>query len=130
MNKDKKIRELQLLIKEMQEQLDSIKEDCSELDFVEEHDEDCKRRKHCQKAKNRVAALPPQPAPLPPLPPHLHEDLEIDFRIDEPLFERVFGDHQTAHAVVQSVQKSPVEIKAVLKLLIDLYEKIEEFLEQ
>lgn len=121
---DKKIRELENMIKKMEEKLHALKKDGvvpSEPDEIVIGDDNVFehniiREKHLKEPNKH------------PLPPHLHENLGIDFRKNRLLLERVFGDPETVRAVIESVQKSPVEIKAVLKLIIDLHERIDEIL--
>ena len=62
----------------------------------------------------------------PPIPPHERKDLKIDFKQDEELLEEIFGDDDTAKAVVDIITTSPTEIQIVLKVVIDLYSKVNE----
>lgn len=62
----------------------------------------------------------------PPIPPHERKNLKIDFKQDEELLKEIFGDDDTAKAVVDIITTSPTEIQIVLKVVIDLYSKINE----
>ena len=64
--------------------------------------------------------------PHPPIPPHERKDLKIDFKQDEELLKEIFGDDDTAKAVVDIITTSPTEIQIVLKVVIDLYSKVNE----
>lgn len=61
-----------------------------------------------------------------PTPPHERKDLKIDFKQDEELLKNIFGDDDTAKAVVEIITTSPTEIQIVLKVVIDLYNKVNE----
>ena len=60
----------------------------------------------------------------PPIPPHERKDLKIDFKQDEGLLKEIFGDDDTAKAVIDIITTSPTEIQIVLKVVIDLYSKV------
>lgn len=62
--------------------------------------------------------------PHPPIPPHERKDLKIDFKQDEGLLKEIFGDDDTAKAVIDIITTSPTEIQIVLKVVIDLYSKV------
>lgn len=64
--------------------------------------------------------------PHPPIPPHERKDLKIDFKQDEALLKEIFGDDDTAKAVIDIMTTSPTEIQIVLKVVIDLYSKVNE----
>lgn len=69
---------------------------------------------------------PPPKHPHPPVPHHHdeREDIKVDFKNDEKLLASIFGDEDTARAVVGIIMDSPTEIQIVLKVVIDLYNKI------
>lgn len=68
---------------------------------------------------------PKHPHPKhPPIPPHERKDLKIDFKQDEGLLKEIFGDDDTAKAVIDIITTSPTEIQIVLKVVIDLYSKV------
>ena len=60
----------------------------------------------------------------PPIPPHERKDLKIDFKQHEGLLKEIFGDDDTAKAVIDIITTSPTEIQIVLKVVIDLYSKV------
>lgn len=62
--------------------------------------------------------------PHPPIPPHERKDLKIDFTNDEELLKRIFGDEDTTKAVIDIITTSPTEIQIVLKVVLDLYNKV------
>lgn len=64
--------------------------------------------------------------PHPPVLPHERKDFNIDFKQDEELLKEIFGDDDTAKAVVDIIKASPTEIQIVLKVVIDLYNKVNE----
>lgn len=75
----------------------------------------------------RLEKVSEKPHPKhPPIPPHERKDLKIDFKQDEELLEEIFGDDDTAKAVVDIITTSPTEIQIVLKVVIDLYSKVNE----
>ena len=62
--------------------------------------------------------------PHPPIPPHERKDFKIDFSNDKELLENIFGDEDTTKAVIDVITISPTEIQIVLKVVIDLYNKV------
>lgn len=62
--------------------------------------------------------------PHKPLLPHERKELKIDFLKDRALIESIFGDEDTSKAVVDIITTSPQEIQIVIKIVIDLYKKI------
>ena len=68
----------------------------------------------------------PKKHPHLPIPPHERKDLKIDFKQDEELLKEIFGDNDTAKAVVDIITTSPTEIQIVLKVVINLYNKVNE----
>lgn len=62
----------------------------------------------------------------PPIPPHEGKDLKIEFSNDIELLKEIFGDDDTAKAVIDIITASPTEIQVVLKVVIDLYSKVNE----
>ena len=62
--------------------------------------------------------------PHPPIPPHERKDLRIDFIRDKELIETIFEDEDTAKAVIDIITTSPTEIQIVLKVVLDLYNKV------
>lgn len=62
--------------------------------------------------------------PHPPIPLHERKDLRIDFIRDKKLIETIFEDEDTAKAVIDIITTSPTEIQIVLKVVLDLYNKV------
>ena len=63
------------------------------------------------------------PHPHHPMPLE-EEKLKIDFKENEELLKEIFGDEDTTKAVMEIMAKSPTEIQIVLKVVIDLHNKI------
>ena len=63
-----------------------------------------------------------------PEPNHieLKDILNIEDQID--VLINVFGDESTAEAVIKIMNESPMEIQVIAKLIIDLYERLSEFI--
>ena len=62
--------------------------------------------------------------PHPPVPLHERKDLKIYFISNKELIEVIFGDEDTAKAVIDIITTSPTEIQIVLKVVLDLYNKV------
>lgn len=65
-----------------------------------------------------------------PLPPHILEhELKnsnmFDFSADLDILEKIFEDKDTASAISRAMKRSPIEMQIILKLVLDLYKKIE-----
>ena len=65
-----------------------------------------------------------------PEPDHieLKDILNIEDQID--VLINVFGDESTAEAVIKIMNDSPIEIQVIAKLIVDLYERLSEFIEE
>ena len=50
--------------------------------------------------------------------------MRIDFIRDKELIETIFEDEDTAKAVIDIITTSPTEIQIVLKVVLDLYNKV------
>ena len=70
------------------------------------------------------------PKPHHPKPDHveLKDSLNIEDQID--VLINVFGDESTADAVIKILNDSPIEIQVIAKLIIDLYERLSEIVEE
>jgi len=63
--------------------------------------------------------------PHPPVPHHLEgSNLKFQFENDEDLLVNIFGDVDTAQAIVEIMKKSPTEIQILFKVVVDLYKQI------
>jgi len=62
--------------------------------------------------------------------PHEHEALRLDLHLEEKidLLIEIFGDESTAHAVIKTFNKSPLEIQLIAKMVIDLHDKFNDIL--
>ena len=74
--------------------------------------------------KERLHEGPHHKKPPPPVPLHERRDLKIDFISNKELIEVIFGDEDTAKAVIDIITTSPTEIQIVLKVVLDLYNKV------
>ena len=68
----------------------------------------------------------------PHLPEHIHIELKVILNIEDQIdvLINVFGDESTAEAVIKIMNGSPIEIQVIAKLIVDLYEKLSEFIEE
>lgn len=66
-----------------------------------------------------------------PEPPRPHEPLKVKLNFEENIdtIMDVFKDESTSHAIIKALKDSPTEIQIIARLVIDLHEKLDKFLE-